>query len=128
MPYQSYYDVSESQLRWQIWTSVAIGSRGVLYFCYWTPNGFTKGQAIMTPTPSNAPMSSISIANQSPSHKYYMVQRINSKLKVLGNWLLKKNSSAVVQTSGVKSTQLFNLNWDSINGSDTGHSEFMLGC
>ena len=129
MPYQSYYDVSESQLRWQIWTSVAIGSRGVLYFCYWTPNGFTKGQAIMTPTPSNAPMSSISIANQSPSHKYYMVQRINSKLKVLGNWLLKKNSSAVVQTSGVKSTQLFNLNWDSINGSDTGiNSEFMLGC
>eukprot|EP01050_Picozoa_sp_SAG11_P011400 SAG11_NODE_1206_length_5528_cov_20.313502_6_plen_49_part_00 len=39
------YDVSEAELRWQIYTSLAIGARGVLYFCYWTPNGhdFLRG-------------------------------------------------------------------------------------
>eukprot|EP01079_Euglenida_sp_SAG-EU17-18_P003335 gene3335-635_t len=41
MPYgkSSVYDVTESELRWQTWTSVAIGAKGVLYFCYWTPEG-----------------------------------------------------------------------------------------
>ena len=53
MPFnrESMYDISESQLRWQIYTSLAIGAKGVMYFCYWTPDGndFLRGQAIMTP-------------------------------------------------------------------------------
>ena len=129
MPYrkESQYDISEAELRWQAYTSLAIGSKGVLYFCYWTPPGddFTRGQAIMTPTPGKPP----NIANQSPGHKYLMVQRINSKLRVFGNWLLKRVSSAVVQTSGYGNTVLKHLPWASINGSATGpNSEFMLGC
>lgn len=129
MPYnkESQYDISEAELRWQAYTSLAIGSKGVLYFCYWTPPGgdFTRGQAIMTPTPGQPP----NIANQSPGHKYPMVQRINSKLRVFGNWLLQRESSAVVQTSGYGSTLLKQLPWTSINGSATGpNSEFMLGC
>ena len=129
MPYNkmSQYDISEAELRWQAYTSLAIGSKGVLYFCYWTPPGddFTRGQAIMTPTPGKPP----NIANQSPGHKYLMVQRINSKLRVFGNWLLKRVSSAIVQTSGYGNTVLKHLPWTSINGSATGpNSEFMLGC
>ena len=73
----SQYDISEAELRWQAYTSLAIGSKGVLYFCYWTPPGddFKRGQAIMTPTPGKPP----NIGDQSPGHKYLMVQRINSK-------------------------------------------------
>ena len=127
MPYAtSMYDVSEGELRWQVWTSVACGSKGVLYFCYWTPAGFAKGQAIMTPTPGQPP----NVATQSPGTKYPMAQRINSKLKVLGNWLLERTSSAVVQTSGVGTVQLMQLPWSSINGSvaSPADSSFMLGC
>ena len=105
MPYGTMpYDVSEGEMRWQIYTALAIGSKGVLYFCYWTPWGapsqyFVRGQAIMTPRavePGKAP----TIDQQVPSQKYPIVQRLNAKLKVLGNFLLKKDSSAVLQLHG----------------------------
>jgi hypothetical protein len=50
MPFSSHYDPTEAQLRWQIYTSIAYGARGVMYFCYQTPRGhiFSKGGAILT--------------------------------------------------------------------------------
>eukprot|EP00040_Diaphanoeca_grandis_P012985 m.65688 g.65688 ORF g.65688 m.65688 type:complete len:437 (+) comp23591_c0_seq1:48-1358(+) len=130
MPYggASQYDISEADLRWQVFTSLAIGSKGVLYFCYWTPTGsdFTRGQAIMTPTPGSAPDN----ANQSPGQKYPMVKRINSKLKVLGGYLLERTSSAVVQAAGGRTdtTMLVQTPISSINGSNMGTNwSFMLG-
>ena len=50
MPFGPHYDPTEAQLRWQIYTSLAYGAKGVLYFCYWTPKGgeFPKGGAIIT--------------------------------------------------------------------------------
>ena len=95
-------DVSEGEMRWQIYTSLALGAKGVLYFCYWSPindHTFLRGQAIMTPRAmelGKAP----TIDQQVPSQKYPIVQRLNSKLKVLGNFLLKKDSSAVLQLHG----------------------------
>ena len=128
MPYNkvSQYDISEGELRWQVYTSLAIGAKGVLYFCYWTPVGqsFTRGQAIMTPTPGSKPDN----ANQSPSSKYPIVQRINSKLRTLGNWLLNRVSSAVVQTSSLSKAGMKGLPWNDINGTDVGPSwEFLIG-
>lgn len=129
MPYNqaSQYDVSEGELRWQVYTSLAIGSKGVMYFCYWTPPGedFLRGQAIMTPTPGNP----ANIEDQSPGNKYPIVQRINSKLRLFGEFLLLKVSSAVVQTQGSGTTFFEQLPWTSINGSATGpRSAFLLGC
>jgi len=51
MPFGKHFDPTESQLRWQIYTSLAYGAKGVLYFCYWTPRGgeFPKDGAIITP-------------------------------------------------------------------------------
>ena len=44
MPYGgiSQYDISEAELRWQVYTSLAIGSKGVLYFCYVSTRMCTK--------------------------------------------------------------------------------------
>lgn len=56
MPYGPPTDFTESQLRWQDFASLCYGARGVLYFCYFTPQGgeFPKGGAIIarddTPT------------------------------------------------------------------------------
>ena len=85
-------------MRWQAMTSLGIGAKGVLYFCYWTPNGDAQrfGQAIMTPAPGSKP----NLANQVPGPKYPMVRRINSKLRTLGGWLLDRRSSGVLLASG----------------------------
>ncbi len=50
MPFGDHTDPTEAQLRWQIYTSLAYGAKGVMYFCYWTPAGgeFPKGGAIIT--------------------------------------------------------------------------------
>jgi len=39
MPFGPHTDPTEAQLRWQIYTSLAYGAKGVMYFCYWTPRG-----------------------------------------------------------------------------------------
>jgi len=51
MPFIGRNDLTEAQLRWQAFTSVAYGATGVLYFCYWSPQGssFLWGNSIMTP-------------------------------------------------------------------------------
>ena len=81
----------------------------------------------MTPTPGNKPDN----ADQSPGHKYPIVQRINAKLKVLGDWLMPRVSSAVVEVEGgdAATTALSGLPWVSINGTAAGPRwQFMLGC
>jgi hypothetical protein len=132
MPYGasgSQYDVSEGELRWQAFTSLAIGATGVLYFCYWTPPGaaFRYGEAIMTPAPGAKP----DIANQVPGSKYPMARRINSKLRALGDWLLARRSSAVVQVSGGRTESAIIESCaavEGVNGTNVGdHWSFLIG-
>ena len=81
----------------------AIGAKGLLYFCWWTPDGadFLRGQAIMTPDCSGVKVGEkCDISNQVPSQKFAAVQRINAKLSVLGGYLLERRSSAVLQVVG----------------------------
>lgn len=119
-------DVSEGEMRWQIYTSLALGAKGVLYFCYWSPindHTFLRGQAIMTPRAmelGKAP----TIDQQVPSQKYPIVQRLNSKLKVLGNFLLKKDSSAVLQLHGgaEETRQIEHPVLTAINGTQVRHA------
>ncbi|RLG30215.1 hypothetical protein DRO03_05045 [Methanosarcinales archaeon] len=84
MPFGSHYDPTEAQLRWQIYTSIAYGAKGVLYFCYWTPCGdeFSKGGAI------------ISVEGRKTRH-YEQAKRINHSIKNLGPTLMKFTSSKV---------------------------------
>lgn len=81
----------------------------------------------MTPTPGRFPADT---AHQVPGHKYPLVARINSKLRLFGEFLLKSVSSAVVQASGARSdtTMVTSGPVTSINGTDTGPTwSFMLG-
>ena len=84
MPFGPHLDPTESQLRWQIYTSIAYGARGVLYFCYWTPRGneFPKGGAIIT-------------AEGHKSRHYEQARRINHDIKNLGPTLMKLTSTGV---------------------------------
>jgi len=84
MPFGSHSDPTEAQLRWQIYTSIAHGAKGVLYFCYWTPGGneFPKGGAIIT-------------AEGRKTRHYNQAQRINQSIKNLGPTLMALTSTGV---------------------------------
>ena len=84
MPYGSHSDPTEAQIKWQIYTSLAYGSKGVLYFCYWTPRGgeFPKGGAIIT-------------AEGLKTRHYEQAKRVNGDLKQLGPTLMSLTSVGV---------------------------------
>jgi len=84
MPFGSHYDPTEAQLNWQIYTSIAYGAKGVLYFCYWTPRDdeFPKGGAIIT-------------AEGRRTRHYEQAKRINGSIKNLGPTLMKLTSTGV---------------------------------
>ena len=101
MPFNDRLDPTEAQIRWQIFTSVAYGAKGVLYFCYWTPGKgaagageFPKGGAILT-------------AEGLKTRHYEEARRINAELKQLGPTLMKLTSTGVCRvTTETNSTAL----------------------
>jgi hypothetical protein len=84
MPFGGHDDPTEAQLRWQIHTSIAYGAKGVLYFCYWTPQGaeFPKGGAIIT-------------VDGRKTHHYAQAKRINGGIKNLGPALMQLTSTGI---------------------------------
>lgn len=101
MPFGDRIDPTEAQIRWQIFTSVAYGAKGVLYFCYWTPGKgnhgtgeFPKGGAIIT-------------AEGLRTRHYDEARRINAELKNFGPTLMKLTSTKVVRaTTGDRANDL----------------------
>ena len=92
MPFNARPDVTEAQLRWQVYSSLAHGAKGVLYFCYWTPTGdsFKWSNAIMTPRGG---------AYVEGPH-FAQVARLHTKLLPMGRLLLSAVSTAVVSAQG----------------------------
>ena len=84
MPYGPHTDPTEAQVRWQINASLAYGAKGVLYFCYYTPNGgeFPKGGAIIA-------------TDDRRTQHWYQAQRINAELKSMGPTLMQLTSTDV---------------------------------
>lgn len=94
MPFGPHHDPTEAQLRWQVFSSVAYGARGVLYFCYWTPRGaeFPRGGAILT-------------AEGKKTRHYEQAKRINATLKAWGPHLMHMTSElATTLAAGDAST------------------------
>jgi len=86
MPFGPHDDPTEGQLRWQIYTSLAFGAKGIMYFCYWTPTGgeFPKGYAIIT-------------AEGRKTRHYEQAKRINLEVKSMGPTLMKLTSTQVIR-------------------------------
>jgi hypothetical protein len=84
MPFGPHFDPTEADLRWQVFTSLAYGAKGVLYFCYWTPGGgeFPKGGAIIT-------------TDGRKTRHYEQAKRINFAAKNLGPTLMQLTSTGV---------------------------------
>jgi hypothetical protein len=88
MPYGPHTDPTESQLRWQIYASLAYGAKGVLYFCYFTPGGaeFPKGGAIIA-------------VDGTKTRHYEHAKRLNTELRALGPTLMQLTSTGIYRVT-----------------------------
>ena len=74
----------------------------MLWFCYWTPGGFSTDNAIITPVlPYGLTLAENKSAVQMVRGPHYgHAQRINSVLKTYGNFLLGHKSTGIYHGSG----------------------------
>lgn len=78
LKHMGYRECSEVDLRWQVYTSVAFGSRGITYFTYWDVKelAWAGAPAIMT-------------LDGKRDKKYDSVKKINHRIAALGPTLVK---------------------------------------
>ena len=86
-PHFRYRDPDEADLRWQAYTTLAYGGRGLSYFTYWTPDHANFRNAIIDPFGERTP-------------HYAMVRRLNRELHALGPTLLSLSSRRVLHLPG----------------------------
>lgn len=82
----------ESEVRWQVMTNLAYGSKSIQYFCYFTPLEFTEG------TPAMIDLD----GNKTP--QYYAVQAVNEELLLLDEAYLQYDWDGTMVVSGTNST------------------------
>ena len=87
LPHFGYRNPSEADLRWQVYTSLAYGSRGIIYFTYWDVKELAahQGPAIMT-------------MDGKRDVKWQYVKKINHRIAKLGPTLVKVTSTGVYCT------------------------------
>lgn len=86
-PHVPYRDPTADELRWQAYTSLAYGAKGLLYFTYWPPPSLTQSAIVDT--------------TGQPTKRYGMVQELNRQIAALGPTLLSLKSTAVYHTGSI---------------------------
>ncbi|NLG48597.1 MAG: hypothetical protein GX552_00635 [Chloroflexi bacterium] len=81
-PHFSYRDPSPEDLRWQVYTTLVYGGKGLAYFTYWTLDVENYRNGI------------IGLYGQR-TQKYYTVQQLNWELHRLGPHLMRLTSTGV---------------------------------
>ena len=79
---------NELEQRWSVWSTIACGSKGIAYFCYWTPSsGGYEDNGFM-----------IDI-NGNKTEMYNWVQKINADINTIGKKLLPCHADGVISTN-----------------------------
>jgi len=82
-PFHTCRDPNESDFRWQAWTTLAYGAKGISYFTYWTPDSENFHDGI------------IGFFGER-THHYPMVQKVNREILAMGSLLSGLRSVGVV--------------------------------
>ncbi len=79
---------SEVDIRWQVWSNLAFGAKGIQYFTYWSPEGGAEqfGQGLID-------------TNGQETVRYQYVKKINTDIRTIGKILLQCDAVGVIQTS-----------------------------
>jgi len=84
-PHFHYRDPTEADLRWQVWTSLAYGARGISYYTYWTPSTHNYRNGLISQFGSR-------------TAKYDTVRQVNLELQIVGPLLQSLTSLGVVHS------------------------------
>lgn len=79
---------NELEQRWSVWANIAGGSKGISYFCYWTPSGGNYN--------NNGFMIDI---NGNKQDMYYWVKQINADINTIGKKLLPCHADGTISSS-----------------------------
>lgn len=86
-PHLAYRDPTVGEMRWQVYTSLAYGMKGIMWFTYWTVEAWgNKGEV------------GIVDGAGKPARLYPIVRELNGEMKVLGRTLLGLTSTGVFHT------------------------------
>lgn len=76
---------TDAEMRWQVYTSLAYGIKGIMYFVYWSYTDEPQFVGIVD-------------AQGKPARLYPIVQKLNAEMKALGKVLLGLTSTGVYHT------------------------------
>lgn len=79
---------TELEQRWSVWANIAVGSKGISYFCYWTPSGGAYDD--------NGFMIDIN-GNKNPMYDW--VKKINADIYTVGKKLLPCHADGAIMTT-----------------------------
>ena len=82
---------TEKEQRWSVWSTIAGGSKGIAYFCYWTPNDFDDYMVRRDGTKTDM---------------YYYIQKLNEDINTIGKKLLPCHADGFI-ISNLKYESLF---------------------
>lgn len=89
---------TELDQRWTVWSTIALGSKGISYFCYWTPSGGAFDQ-----------MPYMIDLEGNKTEMYYWVKKINADINTIGKKLLPCHADGAIMTA-TKNYPLFDNN------------------
>jgi hypothetical protein len=92
-----YRRPSESDLRWQQYTNLAYGAKGLWYFTYWGPTSWENWDRVAIVDP----------ATGAPTENYRHVQTLNRAVQKMGDTLLTLSCRDVVHTNPPNGQQPF---------------------
>ena len=91
-----YRNLTEAELRWEVFQSVVYGSKRISYFTYWCP-GVDRDEGEDFWHWKHAMITK----EGERTHHYYMIQKINAELQLVGDVLLDRESTAVFHFGNV---------------------------
>lgn len=77
---------TETEHRWSVWSSIALGAKGIQYFCYWTP---THDPGVLGPFMVKA--------DGTKTHMYDYTEKINKDIQTIGMKLLPCHADGAIK-------------------------------
>ena len=90
-------DPNETTQRWSVWSNIALGSKGISYFTYWTP----------TPEANLGPVGFMVLRDGTKRDIYYWIKQINADIKTIGKKLLPCHADGAIIGYNVGNYPLF---------------------
>ena len=96
-----YRDLTEAELRWEVFHTLAYGAARLSYFTYWTPG--VDWEEMDHVLHWNGGLIE---KDGSRTHHYHMAQKINKELQAMGDILLRHRSEAVYHLGSEADTKV----------------------